>query len=155
MLFVCENNGWSEFSATSEQISFDLESLAAGYGLKYLCVEGSDVCKVADAAAKQVAHTRSHSVPTLLECKTLRVRGHFEGDAQKYRLMDGTEIEDNDPLLVAARALQADGLSEDDLAETRRLIDVEIDLAVEDAKKGSTPSFADAVADVYAHQVGV
>ena len=154
VLFVCENNGWSEFSATREQISFKFESLATGYGLNYMCVEGNDVRKVAAAARKQIADTRAHSVPSVLECKTLRVRGHFEGDAQKYRSIDGTEFEDHDPLLVAARAMQADGMSEVDLADVRRLIDVEIDVAVEAARKGSTPSFADALADVYAHQAG-
>lgn len=155
VLFVCENNGWSEFSATSEQIAFDLESLAAGYGLKYLCVEGSDVREVAEAARQQISDTRAHSMPSVLECKTLRVRGHFEGDAQKYRTMDGKEVEDHDPLRVATRALLADGMSEADLAEIRRLVGVEIDIAVEDARKGSTPNFDDALADVYAHQAGV
>jgi len=154
VLFVCENNGWSEFSATSEQISFNLESLAAGYGLSYSCVAGNDVRKVANAAGKQVAEIRAHSAPSVLECKTLRVRGHFEGDAQKYRTMDGAEVDDHDPLLVAARALRAEGVSDEDLAEARRLVDIEIGQAVEDAKKGSPPSFADALIDVYAQQAG-
>lgn len=154
VLFVCENNGWSEFSATSEQISFNLESLVAGYGLRYSCVEGNDVLKVANAAGKQIAETRAHSAPSVLECKTLRVRGHFEGDAQKYRTMDGAEVDDHDPLLVAARALRAEGVSAEDLADARRHVDIEIDQAVEDAKKGSAPSFADALVDVYAQQAG-
>ena len=85
ILFVCENNGWSEFSPTSTQLTFTLEKLAAAYGIDFVGIDGSDVETVAEVAADIVARMRRDRVPMVLECATTRIRGHYEGDSQRYR----------------------------------------------------------------------
>jgi len=150
VLFVCENNGWSEFSSTDEQIGFTLESLAAGYEVPYSRAVGNDVLDVAAKAGGAVDQVRQNSTPAVLECKTLRVRGHFEGDPQKYRDRNDEEIDANDPLRIAHAGLLERGCSDQELADIRRETQDQIDQAVATARKGTVPEFGSALAGVYA-----
>ena len=104
--FVCENNGFSEFSRASDQHPVPVESRAAGYGIPFRRVAGNDVADVADVMDVVLADIRAGHGPYLMEAATLRVRGHYEGDPQRYR--DPSELaaaSSEDPLLVARRRL--------------------------------------------------
>lgn len=150
LLCVCENNGWSEFSPTHRQISFTLEKLAAAYGIRYVSADGGDVLAVRDAARPLIEAIRQGSGPIVLECSTKRVRGHYEGDAQKYR--DAGEIEglgEFDPIRIAAARLIASGVADKELAEIAAGVDAEIAAAVSFARECPEPDFEAARADVY------
>jgi TPP-dependent pyruvate/acetoin dehydrogenase alpha subunit len=147
LLLVCEANGWSEFSPSSQQIAFDLPAWSRSYGVPYQQVDGNDVLAVATAAAPIVAAIRRGEGPALLECRTSRVRGHFEGDAQKYRKADTDAA--RDPIAVAGARLAASGVSEAELAAVAQAVAARIDLAVEAARAAPPASFAAARADVY------
>jgi hypothetical protein len=102
VLFVCENNGWSEFSPTSQQVAVTACRLVEAHGIRSLAVDGNDVIAVSAAARELAGEVRDSGGPRLIECKTTRVRGHFEGDPQKYR--DPAEMaafEAHDPILRA------------------------------------------------------
>ena len=58
---------------------------AAAYGMPGERVEDNDVEAVYDAAERAVARARAGRGPSLIEVHTLRLWGHFEGDAQGYR----------------------------------------------------------------------
>lgn len=149
LLFVCENNGWSEFLPSAKQIAFQLADLSAAYAIPHVRVDGNDVSAVADAAADVVARVRAEG-PVVLECMTTRVRGHFEGDAQNYR--DPAEAETlaaRDPLRIAAEALAAAGVDEAALAQLRADVEARIEAAVAAARAGTDPDFSAAKADVY------
>src|SRR5690606_10336086 len=88
LMLVCENNGWSEVSPTSRQFAAKLEALAAAFGIAYARVDGNDAPAVAEAAREACAALRAGRGPFVLECITHRVRGHYEGDPQKYRDAD-------------------------------------------------------------------
>lgn len=149
LLFVCENNGWSEFLPSDKQIAFKLKDLAAAYGIPHTSVDGNDVAAVADAAAEVVAAVRAGG-PVVLECLTTRVRGHFEGDAQKYRDPAETEtLSERDPLRIAARALARLGIGEESLEAVRARVEERIAAAVAAARAGTDPDFMAAKADVY------
>ncbi|MDH3511877.1 MAG: thiamine pyrophosphate-dependent dehydrogenase E1 component subunit alpha [Gammaproteobacteria bacterium] len=150
MLFVCENNGWSEFSPTDSQIAFSLESLAAGHGVRYQHVDGNNVVAVAESARLAVDDVRRGRGPIVLECKTIRVRGHFEGDPQKYRTTSDSELEAHDPLRIAAEQLRALGIEDEQLSVSRAEIQTRIDAAVRKAREGEPADFATALNDVYA-----
>jgi 2-oxoisovalerate dehydrogenase E1 component len=85
VLFVCENNGFSEFSRTEDQHPVPLRQRALGYGITHEIVDGNDVEMTALATANLVARLRRGDGPFLLEAVTRRVRGHYEGDPQRYR----------------------------------------------------------------------
>lgn len=149
LLFVCENNGWSEFLPSSKQISFKLRDLAAAYKLPHVSVDGNDVAVVAAAADSIVAQVRKGQ-PAVLECVTTRVRGHFEGDAQKYR--DAAEIAglaERDPIRVTALQLQSLGVSEAVLMAAAESAGQRVEAAVAAARGGHDPDFEAAKADVY------
>jgi pyruvate dehydrogenase E1 component alpha subunit len=149
LLFVCENNGWSEFQPSFKQLAFKLGDLAPAYSIPHTAVDGNDVAAVAQAAESVVAGVRGGG-PAILECMTTRVRGHFEGDAQKYR--DPAEIgtlAERDPVRVTATQLEALGIGDADLAAAAETVEHLIAAAVEAARAGSDPDFEAARADVY------
>lgn len=149
LLFVCENNGWSEFQPSAKQITFKLADLAPAYGIPYVAVDGNDVAAVSAAAADTVMRVREDG-PAVLECVTTRVRGHYEGDAQKYR--DPAEIEAlarRDPLRITAAHLDRLGFGEDRLRAILTAVDRRIETAIAAARAGTDPDFAAAKIDAY------
>jgi TPP-dependent pyruvate/acetoin dehydrogenase alpha subunit len=150
LLFVCENNGWSEFSPTSRQFAAKLEALAGAFGIDYERVDGNDAIAVAKAAQAATQALREGRGPFVLECITDRVRGHFEGDPQKYR--DPAEIEGlaaKDPLARMRTGLEGQGVAAAEIESVREQVRAEIQSAIEAARADALPAFEDAVADVY------
>lgn len=149
LLFVCENNGWSEFLPSSKQIAFKLGALAAAFHLPHVAVDGNDVSAVAAAAERIVKDVREGR-PAVLECETTRVRGHFEGDAQKYRDPEEVaKLAERDPLRITAMQLQGMGIGEAELMGAAEKVEQRIEAAVAAARQGSDPDFAAARSDVY------
>jgi 2-oxoisovalerate dehydrogenase E1 component len=80
VIFVCENNLYAtEVPFSSVSKSKSVANRAVGYGLPGVVVDGNDVLAVYQAAGEAVQKARSGNGPTLLECRTYRVRGHSEG----------------------------------------------------------------------------
>lgn len=150
LLFVCENNGWGEFRPTDQQVAFKLGDLAAAFGLPHTAVDGNDVTAVAAAAREAVAAVREGAGPAVIECLTTRVRGHYEGDPQRYRdPVALAAVAENDPLRRAAARLVEAGVAEAELAGLAAEAEALIEAAVAAARRGGEPSFAAALADVY------
>jgi len=151
MLFVCENNGWSEFSPTSRQFAAELADLAKAFCIPHQLVDGNDVEAVAEAARAMVAQARVDG-PRVLECKTHRVRGHFEGDPQKYRPETdaGLSVE-LDPLTRAEEKLARLGAAQ---ALEQIASECEARVAAATGKSRASPEadFERAFADVYTAQ---
>jgi len=149
LLFVCENNGWGEFTPTSKQLAFKFRDLVAAYGIAHESVDGNDVVAVADAAGRIVEKIRGGG-PAALECMTTRVRGHYEGDAQKYRSPDElAALSERDPLRVAERRLADYRVAPAQLAEIAAAAQRRVDEAMAAARSGTAPDFDAARADVY------
>jgi 2-oxoisovalerate dehydrogenase E1 component len=85
VLFVIENNQWGLSTPVSDQYAcVDLVDRAAGYGMPGELVDGNDVLAVRDACERAAARGRTGKGPTLLECKTFRMRGHEEASGNDY-----------------------------------------------------------------------
>lgn len=150
LLFACENNGWSEFSPTDRQIAFTLAKLAQAHGIPYQSVDGNDVEAVEVAAAKAVASIRKGKGPQVIECATKRVRGHFEGDAQKYRAeTEIAALEEHDPLRIAAERLLKAGLDQVELDRIASDVEQRVEAAAAAARKAPVAAFEPALRDVY------
>lgn len=152
LLFVCENNGWSEFSPTREQFAAELGDLAKAFHIPHVMVDGNDVEAVAAAANELTSQARSAG-PRVLECKTHRVRGHFEGDPQKYRPDEdagiGAEI---DPLTQVEQKLAQRGVRATEIEAIIADCETRVAAAVEKGRAAAQPDFAHALADVYTNQ---
>lgn len=148
MLFLCENNGWAEFSKSTDQIAFDALQLAASYGLPTMSVDGNDVEAVAEAAEKIIPPIRAGEGPAFLQCVTSRLHGHFEGDPQRYRDKDDIAAASSQDPLVRLRRKHK-GLSKDFDEIDSRVAD-EVAGAARSARDDVEPDFDEAIVSVYA-----
>lgn len=150
LLLVCENNGWSEFSPTSRQFAAKLEALANAFGIAYRQVDGNDVAAVAEAAQAATTALREGRGPFVLECVTHRVRGHYEGDPQKYRDADELQgLSAKDPLVRARAALAQAGVAPAEIERIDREVLARVEAAITAARADALPLFEDAAGDVY------
>ena len=152
LVFICENNSWSEFSPTERQFVAEVGKLASAFGLGFEQADGNDVQAVAEAARRALAAARS-GTPQVLEFLTTRVRGHFEGDPQKYRPEhEAAAMAARDPLLLAANKLRDAGTEPAVLEQIAADCEQQVWQAIEAARADTAPTFADAMADVYTTQ---
>jgi pyruvate dehydrogenase E1 component alpha subunit len=149
VVFVCENNSWSESTPRAQHQSIEnLADRAVAYGMHALRVDGQDVEAVHLAAAEALEFARSGNGPVFLLCETERLDGHYIGDAQVYR--DKNELKrlraTRDPIRNLRERLQ---LSDEEWsrldAEAQRVAEE----SVEFAKAGTDPEPSDALKYVY------
>jgi pyruvate dehydrogenase E1 component alpha subunit len=152
LLMVCENNGWSEFSPTSRQLAADPCTLARAHKVDAESVDGNDVEAVYRASAKLVAEIRAGGGPRFLEAMTVRVRGHFEGDPQKYRQQAADDA--GDPITRFTAALIESGTPAATIDAVRTEVATAIEAAVAKGRAGTFPDFETARADVYTRAGG-
>ena len=89
LILVCENNLYAEMTPFADTVGQpDVAARAVGYGVASEIVDGNDVLAVRAAAGRAIDRGRAGTGPTLLELKTYRWGGHFEGDPRKYRSRD-------------------------------------------------------------------
>lgn len=120
VVFVCENNGYMEYTPISRMIpvSRPAADRAAAYGLGSVVVDGNDVEAVRETLGHAVATARSGGGPTLVEALTYRHGGHSAADPASYRSSDEVSSwKERDPLLRARAALLDDGVTSDELDE--------------------------------------
>ncbi len=144
VLFVCNNNQFaiSTYASWSSRVEHPAADRAAGYGMPSRAVDGTDVLAVYEAAKELVAGIRAGNGPAVLECRTYRWRGHFEGDQMKYRDAAVTEkwTREKDCVANFGRSLVADGVAtEEELSAIRASIAAEIDEAVAFAEASPEP----------------
>lgn len=152
-IFVAENNGYAEATASNWSVACDhIADRAAGFGMPGVTVDGFDFFAVHEAAAAAVARARAGEGPSLIEVKFTRYFGHFEGDAQTYR--DPNEVkqarEQRDCLMQFRERVTRSGQLQPALLDS---IDQEVEQLIEDAvhkaKADPKPGPEDLLTDVY------
>ncbi|MEM9133753.1 MAG: thiamine pyrophosphate-dependent dehydrogenase E1 component subunit alpha [Actinomycetota bacterium] len=151
VVFVIEDNDWAisvpRADSTANTSNADR---AAGYGIPGVRVENNDVEAVYEAAGAAIDRARAGEGPSLLEVHTLRLWGHFEGDAQAYRT-DLETVDERDPLPRYAAALTASGdLTEAQMAEIAAAANAEVEAAIQFAVNSPIPAPEDALLHVFA-----
>ncbi|MGI8535404.1 MAG: thiamine pyrophosphate-dependent dehydrogenase E1 component subunit alpha [Mycobacteriales bacterium] len=152
VLFVCENNLYGEFTRQDKHMLLEnVADRAAAYGMPSTVVDGNDVLAVRDAALAAAARARTGGGPTLVEAKTYRHRGHFEGDMARYRLKDEVaQWMARDPITsFAAQLAETFPGSAAAVEEVRAAVESQLDDAVEWAKAQPHPVPEDALDHVY------
>ena len=152
VVFVCENNGYAEFTAVEKHVSVERIAVrGAGYGMPGVTIDGNAVEAVYQAAADAVQRARAGDGPTLIEATTYRLLGHYEGDPEAYRTSSDVEPwRDRDPLVrVEQRLRERGGLTDDQLAELRAELAREISDAVAFAESSEQPAAESSLAGAY------
>ncbi len=151
IVYVCENNGWAEFSPQSVHMPIkDVISRAAAYDIPAIQVT-NDVLEIYKAAGKAIDRARSGKGPTLLEVKCDRWYGHYVGDAQKYRGKEVVEkAMEKDCLLNFEATLLADKvLQKKDIKRIGVQVQDEIDKAVDFARECLFPEPSEMMDGLY------
>jgi pyruvate dehydrogenase E1 component alpha subunit len=112
VVFIVENNQFAYSTPTNKQMRVaDIADRAAGYGMPGIVVDGNDFFAVHEAAHEAVERARRGDGPSLLECKTMRMRGHAIHDNMSYVPKELiAEWEQRDPILRFETRLREMGL---------------------------------------------
>ena len=147
VIFLCENNKFSEFSRAADQHPVPLSQRAVGYGVPFHELPGNDLLVMAEAMESIVAETRAGAGPVLVEATTTRWHGHYEGDGQGYRdPLELAALAEDDPLVIAERRLVHLGVGPGELDEIRVRAQAQIAEA-EAAARAASPPAPDSAAD--------
>jgi pyruvate dehydrogenase E1 component alpha subunit len=114
-------------------------------------VDGMDVLAVYEAVGEAVRNARAGKGPSLIEAKTYRFRGHFEGDQQVYRSQSEVdEWRKKDPILKLKTMMMGRGLiSESDYAKREAEAKEKVSAAVKFAEESPAPAPSEYLEDVY------
>jgi pyruvate dehydrogenase E1 component alpha subunit len=153
-IFVCENNGFGEYTAQSNhQAVTDVADRAAGYGMPGVVVDGMDVMAVFEAAEAAVQRARSGAGPTLLECKTYRYYDHVgvRGMGLTYRTDEEVEAWKQRDAIASFEALlvKQGVMTEKKLTNVYARVDADIQEGIAFAESSPFPNPADLLDDVY------
>jgi TPP-dependent pyruvate/acetoin dehydrogenase alpha subunit len=105
-LFVCENNGYGEYTPTDAVTAGEIGARAEAMSIPAAAVDGMDVWAVRETALEAAERVRGEGAPMFVEARTYRFVGHSRSDPGKYRPEGELERwQERDPLLVAERRL--------------------------------------------------
>lgn len=152
VVFVCENNLYGiSTNQSRHQAIKDISDRAVAYNMPGVTVDGNDVFAVYEAAEEAIKRARNKQGPTLIECKTYRHRGHFEGDPGAYKPKE--EVKEwmaKDPIpRIEKFMLKNEIVNKSELEEINNEINNEINEAIEFANNSPYPKAESAVEDVY------
>src|SRR5690349_15513686 len=153
VVFVCENNKYAMSMDIAQAMAVDsVAERAAAYAMPGITVDGNDLPAVAAAAQDAVARARRGEGPTLLECRTYRIRGHSKSDRNLYRTKDEIEAwRAADPIArLSAEVLEAGLLGKQELDDIEAASTRDIEAALEFARTSPDPDPAQLTRDVYA-----
>ena len=152
VLFVCENNGYAEFTSREEHSTVKfVRRFAEPYEMAASTVDGNDLLAVYAAAGNAIAGLRRGESPYLLECMTFRLAGHFVGDAQRYRSKEElAAMREKDPIERLRSHLLQTGITQDQLEATGERARRAVHEAVERARASLRPDPATVLGGVYA-----
>jgi acetoin:2,6-dichlorophenolindophenol oxidoreductase subunit alpha len=152
-VLVCENNGYAEFTPMSAHTVVSHVSVhGQPYGIPSEIIDGNDTLAVLEAGRRAVARARAGDGPTIVECLTYRLRGHYVGDPEAYRKADEVaEWRDKDPIRRFASLLTDDGtLTQQDIQDMAAAARARVDEAVRFMTDSPWPAATSVTDFVYA-----
>jgi len=152
-IFVCEDNSWAISVPKDHATAIPSNAArASAYGIQGIAVEHNDAIAVYEAMAQAVERARGGGGPTLIEVKTDRYFGHFQGDAEVYRPKgEVPELRKHDPIPALAAQLRRQQLLDD--AKDKSLQDgavARVKAAMDYARQSPYPAADEALQNVFA-----
>lgn len=157
VIYVCENNLWAVSTPITSSIKVDdIADRATGYGIPGIVVDGMDVIAVYEVVNEAIIRARKGEGPTLIEAKTYRFRGHFEGiSARAERPIEQIkEWEKRDPVNnFKEKLISMKVLTEKEAIKIDQEVKLEMDKAAKFAKESPFPNPEETLEDVYAKEM--
>jgi TPP-dependent pyruvate/acetoin dehydrogenase alpha subunit len=155
VIYVCENNLYTEYTHFSETTAGDILSRATAFGLEAASVDGQDVRAVNEVAQRLVDRARSGGGPAFLLCNTYRYHGHHVGDINReyYRPKQEEQLwkTERDPIANFGKWLIEQKLADKAaLDQVRAGLEAEMKKAVDFAVASPYPTVDEVGEDVYA-----
>ncbi len=153
VVFVCENNKYGMSMDIAKAMAVpNVADRASAYAMPGVALDGNDLPAVTAATRVAVTRARSGGGPSLIECKTYRLRGHSKSDRNLYRTKEEIEAwRKRDPILRLQGELIAHGrFDAAELADIEKAAQAQIEAALEFAKASPDPDPAELTRDVYA-----
>ncbi len=155
VVYVCENNHYTEWMRTEEITAGRIAERATPFGIPGVHVDGNDVVAVRAAATLAVDRARSGAGPTLIEAETYRQLAHNEGEevfAGEYRPQAELESwKTRDPIAALRTRLLTEAPVENATLEQIEEREHErIESALRYANESPMPEPACALRDLYA-----
>jgi acetoin:2,6-dichlorophenolindophenol oxidoreductase subunit alpha len=155
VIYVCENNLYTEYTHYSETTAGDIVARATAFGLEAARVDGQDVRAVYGAASRLVERARRGDGPAFLLCDTYRYHGHHVGDINReyYRSKQEEQLwkTERDPIANFGKWLVEQKLADEGALErTQTELESEMKKAVEFAAAAPYPTVDEVGEDVYA-----
>jgi len=153
VVFVCEDNAWAisvpKGKATAVANNSDR---AAAYGIPGVLVPDNDPVAIYETAGEAIARARAGGGPSLIEIKTDRLFGHFEGDPQVYRTPEEMALlKERDAMRAFEARLIATGvMTADEAQATWDAARAEVDAAIDFARSSPYPAPEAALQHVFA-----
>jgi TPP-dependent pyruvate/acetoin dehydrogenase alpha subunit len=128
VIFVCENNGYGEYTAYQSVTAGEIRARAEVMGVPAETIDGMSVWTVREAAERALAHARDGHGPAFIEALTYRFVGHSRSDPGAYR-PEGEldEWKARDPIVVLRAQLEAEGVEPPRLDELEQELNDELD----------------------------
>lgn len=142
VVFICENNLYAMGTPLYKTLAVeDVSTRALGYPMERETINGDDALEVRESVRRAVKRAREQNLPTLIEAKTYRFRGHSISDPAKYRSKEELEFwKSRDPIVQLADRIFTLGMaSESQLKEVEREVRSEIEEAVDFARNSPLP----------------
>ena len=151
MIFVCENNGYAEATATDWHINTkELSDITKAYDMLSYIGDGNNVFEVYDITKKAINEAKQKNTPIFLEYKNYRFSGQYEGDTQLYQPQEEIDkAKQNDPIKLAKANSSKYGLNKNDLEKIINEAKEEVDKAFDFADTQPWPQPEDALEEVY------
>src|SRR6202030_529438 len=130
VIYVCENNLYTEYTHYSETTAGDILARATAFGLEAASVDGQDVRAGYGTEERLVDRARRGDGPAFLLCNTYRYHGHHVGDINReyYRSKQEEQMwkKERDPIANFRKLL-----IEQKLADATALDQVQSELEAE------------------------
>jgi len=152
IIYVCENNLYAETNPFKKHSNIkDIVVRAKAYNITGIIVDGMDVLDVYNKINKVANDVRGGNGPVLVEAKTYRYRGHYEGDPEVYRTKDEiNEWKKKDPILKLEEKMVGEKIfTLQEIEKIKKAVQNEIDEAIEFGRKSPEPLAEEAMDNVY------
>lgn len=156
-IYVVENNLIAEFTPHKKFMPIEnIADRAVAFGIPGKIVDGNDIMAVYEAAQEAINRAREGNGPTLVECKTCRVRPMSEMRSPEKGLPMAVieEWKKKDPVKrMKEHLLEIRALTDEEITRIKEKYQKEVDEAFQFAKENKYASPEEVFRDVYAEGV--